>query len=112
MRGALVLLALLLAGCSGAPRFDVGMSNPRFVPQELTVHAGATVVWYNNSSLAHTVTSDDAAGPLRSAQILPDASFRWSFDQPGRYSYHCEPHAYRNATTQAYEGMVGTVVVV
>ncbi len=87
-----------------------------FDPKHLVVHAGDTVVWYNDSMLVHTVTADpklaalpedvalpDGASPFDSGFLAPDAIFRHRFTRPGTYRYFCLPH----------EGakMIGTVEV-
>ncbi|MGH2827078.1 MAG: cupredoxin domain-containing protein [Actinomycetota bacterium] len=95
----------------------------RFEPQALTVDAGATVTFLNESEDAHTVTAyeeelpetascfasggfegedearDDTAGGL----LPPGEEFEVSFDIPGTYRYFCVPHE--------SSGMTGRVVV-
>jgi plastocyanin len=92
-------------GLSGE-EVTVGMTNElRYVPEEVTVMVGQTVVWTNTSTLVHTVTADPAlarerrevhlpegAQPFDSGQIAPGATFRHTFDVPGLYVYFCIPH--------------------
>lgn len=88
----------------------------RFVPAEVTITAGQSVVWTNASSMVHTVTDDpslaqnrshahlpDGAAPFNSGSIAPGGTFRHVFDVPGTYAYFCIPHETM--------GMVGQVVV-
>jgi plastocyanin len=42
-----------------AGKDTVSMVGMTFVPSSLTVNAGSTVIWINNSTLEHTVTSDN-----------------------------------------------------
>jgi plastocyanin len=72
-----------------------------FIPAEIHVAPGATVMWTNSSPLGHTVTADD--GSFDSGALDPGATFMTSFDSPGTYTYFCIPH--KSA------GMLGVVVV-
>jgi len=63
-------------------------------PQQITVAAGTRVVWSNLDSDVHTVVSAGGSQVLDSGDIAPDASFAFTFDQPGEFSYYCVPHDY------------------
>ena len=122
----LVLFALPVAACSGggSSSGEVQMTDAqRFEPEELTVAAGETVTWKNESGESHTVTAyeDDipdgadffASGDASSEDGARDAldeglidggeTFEVTFDEPGTYRYFCIPHE--------DQGMVGTIVV-
>ena len=92
----------------------------RFDPEVLTIVAGTTVTWTNNSPMPHTATGDpdqnpvaashpeyialpDGAKPWGSAMLQPGDSFTYVFDVPGEYRYICIPHV--------MAGMRGTIVV-
>ena len=95
----------------------VRMTNSlKYVPEEVTVRAGQTVVWTNTSSMFHTVTADpvlakdrshaqlpEGAGPFDSGNIAPGEAFRHTFEVPGTYVYFCIPHE--------AVGMVGRIIV-
>jgi plastocyanin len=119
----LVAGAVLSAACSdGEP--TVGMTGDRaFEPKSITVSAGETVTWTNDSSDAHTVTAEEASlpeganyfasGGATSEEAATDGvadglltegeTFSVTFDEPGTYRYYCIPHL--------SEGMTGTVIV-
>lgn len=78
----------------------VNMSATQFTPQTITINAGDTVKWVNNSTVKHTVTSDNAY--FDSGEMNPGESFQATFSQAGTFAYHCELHS----------GMTGTVKVV
>ncbi|MBP1921356.1 plastocyanin [Halorubrum alkaliphilum] len=106
--------------------YDVGMTADGYVPDDLTVTVGDTVVWENTSTRIHTVTAyeggipedaeyfasggfddeetardewhDDFGGDLRNGE-----QFSHTFDVPGRYDYVCIPHE--------FGGMYATVIV-
>lgn len=117
---------LALAACSGddATGTSVAMTaGQTFDPEELTVTAGQTVTWTNESSESHTVTasedglpegasyfasggasSEDAArDDLEDGLLSEGETFELTFDEPGAYRYVCIPHE--------EQGMVGTIVV-
>lgn len=68
-------------------------------PATVTVTAGSTITWVNQSAAPVTVTSPD--GLFDSEQIAPGASFSARFDTPGTYRYFCVQ----------YPHMKGVVVV-
>jgi plastocyanin len=67
-----------------------------FTPGTIEISAGTTVTWTNNDSAPHTVTDDD--GAFQSGKMDQGATFSFTFDTPGTYTYHCEYHANMTAT--------------
>jgi plastocyanin len=108
LAGLLLLPALLLAlvvyagthRASAAASFMVSEVNYGFSPSTLTVQVGDTVTWTNTSSASHTTQSD---GGWNSGNMGPGASYSFTFNTPGTYSYYCLYH--RGL------GMVGTIIV-
>jgi len=87
-----------------------------FKPRRVTIRAGQTVEWRNDSVLVHTVTADpgiaakaaDVALPadakaFNSGNVKPKGKFSHMFTTPGTYRYFCIPHE--------AAGMVGEVIV-
>lgn len=118
------VVLLLVPGCSGgggASGKTVEMvEGQRFDPESLTVAPGTTVEFVNVSSEAHTVTAYEGRAPepfssggfdseeaarddLAEALVGQEASFEFTFDEPGTYEYFCIPHE--------DQGMKGTIVV-
>lgn len=120
-----------LAGCTMVPRlrseeeYDIGMSANAFLPDELTVTVGDTVIWENDGSRAHTVTAYEGGLPndasffasggydnepeAREAwhqheggNIYPGERYEHTFDVPGRYPYFCIPHEPRGMLADLY----------
>ncbi len=59
-RGGVGMSGTITVQAGGAPsRKAVSMAAMTFVPATMTVAVGDTVVWTNNSTVAHTVTSDN-----------------------------------------------------
>jgi plastocyanin len=75
------------------------LGNRAYMPAELNIAPGTTVMWINADSTTHTSVSD-AAG-WNSGNIAPGGQFSFAFQNAGTFQYHCAIHP----------GMVGTVVV-
>lgn len=110
------LAAITLAACATPDSGTTDTSEAidivafAYAPGDLEVTAGTTVVWTNQDSFAHTVTSgpaDDPDGqfdemlgdPVEHGAEGTQASI--TFDEPGTFPYFCELHP----------SMVGTITV-
>jgi plastocyanin len=105
------LSILFMAGCksdssnpagpsSGNPSTNtISMAGSAFSPSSLTVAVHTTITWNNNSSIAHTSTSD--TGIWNTGNIPAGSSSQTAFDSPGTFHYHCQYH----------QGMVGVITV-
>ena len=71
-------------------------TNECFLPYMVTIHPGDEVVWSNDDSAAHTVTSGTAAdgvdGFFDSSLFMASATFSHTFDTLGEYDYFCMVH--------------------
>jgi plastocyanin len=112
MRASLVFvlaasLAVAQSQVAGAPQAAavVRMKGGRFLPVRVSISAGQTVEWVNQSSEPHTITTDPAkamsvdnvalpenAAPFNSGYIPAGHSFRQTFTVPGIYKYICTVH--------------------
>lgn len=111
---------------STARSYEIGMRASAFVPRRLETTVGATVVWRNTNSRAHTVTAYEATLPEGAAyfasggfttepaareafwarfggSIPSEETYAHTFEVPGEYDYFCVPHE--------RGGMVGRVTV-
>jgi plastocyanin len=74
-----------------------------FLPSSIAINVGDTVIWGNNDTVGHTVTSIAFNSPL----IWPPGSkegsplFNHTFDRPGVYSYFCQIHPHMSGTVYA-----------
>ncbi len=116
---ALVILACVAAGCSSsqtppAPAAttssqastggvnSITIKNFAFDPTPLTVKAGTVVTWVNQDGAPHIVVSDTGSPTAFSSDSLSTgASYKFTFTQPGTYTYHCSIHL----------SMKGTIIV-
>lgn len=94
------------AAMAREPAVVVEMNNQlQFVPEKVTIIAGQSVKWVNNSVLVHTVTTDpswaatpdsvklpDGAETFHSGNMDPNDIFIHTFETPGTYKYFCVPH--------------------
>jgi plastocyanin len=81
------------------PGYAGGTTTYGYSPDVVTVVIGVnnTVVWTNNDSAPHTVTSDTpgifdsgSTGPL----TTQGGKYQFTFTKPGNYRYHCSFHAW------------------
>jgi plastocyanin len=116
---ALLILACMVAGCTSyqtpaaptataAPPASAGQGNSitiknfAFDPSTLTVKTGTAVTWTNQDSAPHIVVSDTGSPAAFSSDSLSTgASYKFTFAQPGTYTYHCSIHP----------SMKGTIIV-
>ena len=71
---------------------DIRLEDIAFAPANIVIDAGTTVTWTNFDNEEHTVTSDEGE-ELKSELFGQGQTFRHTFDTPGEYLYHCEPHS-------------------
>lgn len=71
--------------------YDISIKSFAFTQTPLTIKKGDTVIWTNEDSAKHTVTSD-SGNELNSALIGNDEKYSHTFDSVGTFSYHCTPH--------------------
>jgi plastocyanin len=89
------------AGAGGArANYAVEIRNFAFAPKDLSVPAGARIVWTNRDEEPHVVVS--VGGAFKSSPALDtNDSFSAVLAKPGTYSYYCGIHPV----------MVGRIVV-
>jgi len=115
----LLIFASMTAGCSSyqtpsapvtpaAPPTSTGggnsisIKNFAFDPSSLTVKTGTVVTWLNQDGAPHTIVSDTGSPATFSSDSLSTgASYKFTFTQPGTYTYHCSIHP----------SMKGTIIV-
>ena len=69
----------------------INISNFKFGKESLNIIVGSTVLWINNDSSSHTVSSSDntfSSGFLSSGQ-----KYKFTFLSPGTYTYKCDLHS-------------------
>lgn len=82
---------------SSPQTFNIVISGFAFNPSSLTINKGDIVVWTNQDSVAHTVTSDSGS-ELSSSQISTGTTYSHTFNTAGTYNYHCSIHTSMKGT--------------
>jgi plastocyanin len=86
-----------------------------FEPKEITANLGETnkVVWTNEDTTAHSVTTDTGYNDPTSGEfdsmatiglVLPQQTYEFVFTEPGEYPYHCEPHPWMTGKVTVERG--------
>jgi len=68
----------------------VKIDNFSFMPHDITVATGTTVIWVNNDDIPHTIVS--TTDLFKSKALDTDDKFSFKFDKPGTYEYFCSIH--------------------
>ncbi len=97
-------LAGIAQGTSEPVSVTVHEDRFRFIPSQLTIPAGMTVIWVNDEQAKHTATADD--GLFDSGDQELGVSYANTFTEPGTYQYYCRYHGDVDGI-----GMAGTIVV-
>jgi len=84
-------------------------TNECWFPAEISVGVGETVMWSNDDTAAHTVTSGSAAdgpdGNFDSSLFMAGAEFSHTFDAAGTYPYFCMVHPWMAGVVIVREAM-------
>jgi hypothetical protein len=67
-----------------------------YLPSNLTINAGDTVLWSNDDASHHSATSN--TGVWNSGLLNPGDSFSFTFNNPGDFPYHCNFHFFMTAS--------------
>ena len=74
-----------------------------FIPQEISVPAGATVRWINREKRQYHSVWFEAAGDPEPDYLFPDEVYERTFPASGSFPYRCGPHPYMIGTVQVTE---------
>ena len=87
---------------SGVPGCEE--TNECYIPHTVEISAGDTVLWSNDDTAAHTVTSgssiDGPDGLFDSSLFMSGATFEHTFDDAGEYQYFCMVHPWMVGVVQ------------
>jgi plastocyanin len=97
-----LLLLLALASSVFAAEYSVEIVGFAFVPPELTIVEGDTVVWTNLDLVPHTATADDASWD--SGTLNHGESWSHTFQTAGSWEYHCTIHPEMTGTVTVETG--------
>lgn len=72
----------------------VSITDQGFVPSEITITRGTSVVWRNETTDPHQIASNpypernDLPSLNSSSQLEPSAEYSYTFDKTGTFGYH------------------------
>jgi plastocyanin len=92
---ALAMPAIGAAAATPAPTVDLNISKFAFVPKEVTIAPGTTIVWINRDETPHTVTSNNKS--FASKGLDTGDKFEHTFASEGDFSYTCTIHPFMTA---------------
>jgi plastocyanin len=102
IRAALVAALFLLVPASAlAETANVGIQSGSFGPEQVSILAGDTVSWANQSLQQHTVTSRD--GLFASPHIGQGGGFSQAFPTAGAFAYYCQVHPFMSGEVDVYD---------
>jgi plastocyanin len=90
--GLVLLITPSLSFGADASPVQVTIKNLKFMPAEVSVPVGTTVVWVNDDDEPHTVTAQQKQ--FRSKPLDKNERFSFAFDKPGEYPYFCSIHPF------------------
>jgi len=64
-----------------------------FHDAEIRIPVGSTIIWTNQDSAGHTVTSDNGRF-TSSSLLLRGNTYQHTFTEKGEFTYHCSPHPF------------------
>jgi plastocyanin len=71
---------------------QVGIVDNGFLPAQMRLRLGTTVLWVNGGSDGHDVTGTGPGGDWRSGTLAPMQRYERSFELAGTYDYVCTIH--------------------
>jgi LPXTG-motif cell wall-anchored protein len=74
----------------------------KFAPATITVHAGDTVTWVNNGPTEHSATASDKS--FDTGLLQKGASASHTFTQAGTFAYICKIHPFMHGTVIVLAG--------
>ncbi|WP_410509436.1 cupredoxin family copper-binding protein [Methanosarcina hadiensis] len=73
---------------TGSDIVKVEIRNYRYIPQNITVKVGQTVMWTNNDTVLHDVVGSG----IESDYLQKGEKFTYTFEEEGSYQYICSIH--------------------
>ena len=83
------------AAATPAATVDLNISKFAFVPKEVTIAPGTTIVWINRDETPHTVTSNNKS--FASKGLDTGDKFEHTFASEGDFNYTCTIHPFMTA---------------
>ena len=96
MKNTLIMLLAVMISIVSMPLYaaeiHVDIVKFKFVPQQLVVNVGDTVIWRNREKRQyHSIWFKDA-GDEEPDYFFPDETYQRTFNHTGTFNYLCGPH--------------------
>ena len=86
-------LTFLAPAALSAAEIHVKIDNFAFVPADVVVHSGDSVVWENVDDIPHSIVSVTPSA-FRSKALDTNDTFSKTFSTPGLFDYFCGLHSH------------------
>ncbi|ABK76683.1 copper binding protein, plastocyanin/azurin family [Cenarchaeum symbiosum A] len=100
--GSMMVISVSIPEGTSSPGCEV--SGNCYIPSAISINRGDTVVWTNDDSGSHTVTSGDTRngpdGEFDSSLISGGDDYAVTFDTPGTYDYYCLVHPWQSGVVE------------
>lgn len=91
-RFTFVLFVLLTINQVNAATVHVDIQKFNFIPQQLSIAVGDTVIWTNREKRQYHSVWFKEAGDAEPDYFFPDETYQRTFKTAGTFNYLCGPH--------------------
>lgn len=88
----IIVMAMLLGSCASNARkpklYTVEIKDMKFVPDDITVKKGDTILWINQDMMGHDVTEEHNSW---TSSVIP-AGGSWKMEATDFVNYYCSIH--------------------
>ncbi len=92
MRNWIMIVLLLISSNSFAKEHIVEVYKKKYIPAEITIELGDTVLWKNIEKRQYHNVWFKQLDKEEPDYFFPDESYQRSFDKIGGFPYECGPH--------------------
>ncbi len=92
MKNLNYLVLLILCSCTNAKTHHVEIIKYEFVPSEIMVQSGDTIIWTNKEKRQYHSVWFKESDPKEPDYFFPGETFEKTFDASGDFPYECGPH--------------------
>ena len=89
---SIIIGLIFLSACTSAKIHHIEIIKYKFVPNEIIVKPGDTIIWTNKEKRQYHSVWFKATNPKEPDYIFPDETFEKTFESIGDFPYECGPH--------------------
>jgi len=86
------MILFVFNNASLAAEVEVIIKKFKFIPSEITIQKGDTIVWLNKEKRQYHSVWFEQLGEEEPGYFFPDESYSRRFDNEGDFPYRCGPH--------------------